>query len=106
MSQVAGGQVRDGIILCWHRLEQTAEAAGFDRRPADTSTDLASRLLAALPVSPAPMDRLAALYREARFSSHPLGSQAIAQARADLAQLRSELEAASTPVAALRASDG
>lgn len=92
LSQVAQGQVRNGIILCWHRLEQTAEAAGFSRRPADTSTDLATRLLDALPVSPGPMNRLAALYREARFSSHPLGAEAVGQARADLAQLRSDLD--------------
>jgi hypothetical protein len=112
-AQVAQGQVRDGIILCWHRLEQTAEAAGLSRRPADTSTDLATRLLTALPLSPAPMNRLAAVYREARFSTHPLGAEAVAQARADLAQLRSELDtspaaanAAAGPVTPLRAHHG
>ena len=95
MSQVSGGQVRDAVILCWHRLEQTAEAAGLRRSPADTSSDLAGRLLASMPLSEAPLNRLAELYREARFSSHPIPAEAIAQARADLAQLRSELEAAS-----------
>ncbi len=94
MSQLANGQIRDGVILCWHRLEQTAEAAGLRRRPSDTSSDLAERLLSSLPLSEAPLNRLAALYREARFSSHPIPAEAVAQARADLAQLRSELEAA------------
>jgi hypothetical protein len=94
MSQVSGGQIRDGVILCWHRLEQTAEAAGLRRSPADTSSDLVGRLLASMPVSEAPLNRLAALYREARFSSHPIPAEAVAQARSDLAQLRSELEAA------------
>lgn len=93
-SQVAGGQVRDGVILCWHRLEQTAEAAGLRRSPADTSSDLVGRLLASMPLSEAPLNRLAGLYREARFSSHPIPAEAVAQARADLGQLRSELEAA------------
>jgi hypothetical protein len=93
MSQVAQGQARNGIILCWHRLEELADEAGFARSPADTSTDLASRLLYGLPLSAEPLNRLAALYREARFSSHPLGTEAIQQARADLAQLRSELAA-------------
>jgi hypothetical protein len=93
-SQMAGGQVRDAVILCWHRLEQTADAAGLRRSPADTSSDLAGRLLASMPLSEAPLNRLAALYREARFSSHPIPAEAVAQARADLVQLRSELEAA------------
>jgi hypothetical protein len=94
MSQMANGQIRDGVILCWHRLEQTAEATGLRRQPSDTSSDLAERLLSSLPLSEAPLNRLAALYREARFSSHPIPDEAVAQARADLAQLRSELEAA------------
>lgn len=94
MSQVAGGQVRDAVILCWRRLEETAEAAGLRRSPADTSSDLVDRLLASMPLSEAPLTRLAALYREARFSSHPISAEAVGQARADLARLRSELEAA------------
>lgn len=100
MTQVANGQIRDGVILCWHRLEQTAEAAGLRRHPAETSSDLAERLLASLPLSEAPLNRLAALYREARFSSHPIPAEAVAHARADLAQLRSELEAAGSWAAA------
>ena len=94
MSQVADGQIRDGVILCWRRLEQAAEAAGLRRSAAETSSDLAGRLLASMPLSEAPLNRLAALYREARFSSHPIPAEAVAQARADLAQLRSELESA------------
>jgi hypothetical protein len=97
VSQAADGQIRDAVILCWHRLEQTAEAAGLRRSPADTSTDLASRLLGSMPLSEAPLNRLAALYREARFSSHPIPAAAVAQARADLVQLRSELEAVAGP---------
>ncbi|HEX8304979.1 MAG TPA: DUF4129 domain-containing protein [Jatrophihabitans sp.] len=94
MSQVAGGQVRDAVILCWRRLEETAELAGLRRSPADTSSELVDRLLASMPLSEAPLNRLAALYREARFSSHPIPAEAVAQARADLVRLRSELEAA------------
>jgi len=100
MSALATGQIRDGVILCWHRLEQTAEAAGMRRSAADTSSELADRLLASMPVSEAPLNRLAALYREARFSSHPIPAEAVTWARADLAQLRSELEAASAGGAA------
>jgi hypothetical protein len=91
LAGLTGGQVRDAVILLWHRLEQTADAAGLRRSPADTSSELAERLLATLPVSPEPLHRLAALYREARFSSHPIPDAAVARARADLVQVRSEL---------------
>jgi hypothetical protein len=91
MAQLAGGQIRDAVILCWYRLQQIAEAAGLRRFPSDTSSDLAGRLLATLPLSEEPLHRLAELYREARFSSHPIPAAAVSQARADLALLRSEL---------------
>jgi hypothetical protein len=89
--QLADGQIRDAVILCWHRLQMTADTAGLRRSPADTSSELAERLLASLPLSEEPLRRLAALYREARFSSHPIPDSAVAQARADLTRLRSEL---------------
>jgi hypothetical protein len=91
LTGLAGGQIRDAVILCWYRLQQTAEAAGLRRSPADTSAELADRLLATLPLSEEPLNRLAALYREARFSSHPIPAAAVRQAQADLARLRSEL---------------
>ncbi|MEO7260073.1 MAG: DUF4129 domain-containing protein [Jatrophihabitantaceae bacterium] len=106
MSQLANGQIRDGVILCWHRLEQTAEAAGLPRLPADTSSDLAERLLASLPLSEAPLNRLATLYREARFSSHPIPAKAVVQVRADLGQLRSELEVVAAVGLPVRAGHG
>lgn len=92
MAQLAGGQIRDAVILCWYRLQQTAEAAGLRRSPSDTPAELAEKLLATLPLSEEPLSRLTALYREARFSSHPIPAAAVVQAQADLARLRSELE--------------
>jgi hypothetical protein len=96
LSQLASGHIRDAVILCWHRLQEAAEAAGLRRSPADTSSELAERLLASLPLSEEPLRRLATLYREARFSSHPIPDSAVAQARADLARLRSELTLAAS----------
>ncbi|HST46642.1 DUF4129 domain-containing protein [Jatrophihabitans sp.] len=91
LSGLGGSHIRDAVILCWHRLQQAVDAAGLRRVPADTSSELVERLLATLPLSEEPLHRLAALYREARFSSHPISDSAVAQARADLARLRSEL---------------
>jgi hypothetical protein len=87
----AGDRER-AIIACWIRLEQLAEAAGFARQSSETSTDLARRWLADLPLDPAALGQLAALYREARYSGHYMSDAAIDSARAALARLRAELD--------------
>jgi hypothetical protein len=84
----------DAIISCWIRLEELAVGAGLAPKASETSTELAARLVAALQVSPDPLHRLAALYREARFSRHRMGPGSLGQARADLEQLSGELRAA------------
>ena len=48
----------------------------MQRDPADTSTELTERVLASRHVDPAAIARLAALYREARFSDHAMGEDA------------------------------
>jgi hypothetical protein len=66
------GEPRNAIVACWHRLELTAELAGARRRIWQTPSEF---VLAVLEVAGADGDavlRLAALYREARFSDHPL----------------------------------
>ncbi len=85
------GDRQRAIIACWIRLEQIAEAAGFARHSSETSTELAERWLAVLPVSREALLVLAELYREARYSSHPLGEPALVAARAALEQLRREI---------------
>jgi hypothetical protein len=47
-------------------------------------------------VDPGSIGRLAALYREARFSGHPLGEDARTAAEAALRQLHQDLGAAGT----------
>lgn len=69
---LAHGPPRDGIVACWVRLEASVEAAGVDRDPALTSSELTVEVVHRFPVDPRPIERLAALYREARFSSHVL----------------------------------
>ncbi len=66
------GTPRNAIVECWLRLEAAVVAAGVPRRPADTSTDLMLRVLAERPIDPTAIANLAALYREARFSDHPM----------------------------------
>ena len=85
------GDRERAIIACWIRLEQIAEEAGFGRLSSETSSELATRWLARLPVSREPLLALAELYREARYSSHRLPESALATARGALEQLRREM---------------
>jgi hypothetical protein len=87
------GDRQRAIIACWIRLEQIAEAAGFARQSSETSSELADRWLARLPLSRQPLLTLAALYREARYSSHRLPDSALDTARGALEQLRREIAA-------------
>lgn len=66
------GEPRNAIVACWVDLEAAVERTGLDRRPAETPTELTRRVLTTWEVSPRHLDRLADLYREARFSRHPL----------------------------------
>lgn len=66
------GNPRNAIVACWLDLEQSAAAAGLPRDPAETSAEYTVRVLHTWDVAPDAMGRLAALYREARFSAHPL----------------------------------
>lgn len=85
------GDPRAAVIACWVRLEQLAAAAGTPREPGDTPAELVGRLLAGHPVSRPLLDRLAALYRAARYARHDVGRDMREQARSALRQLRDEL---------------
>lgn len=67
------GTPRNAIVECWLRLEQAIARTGFERNPADTTEELTEHVLSQFPVDPSAIRKLAALYREARFSTHPMG---------------------------------
>ena len=69
------GAPRNAIVECWLRLEAAVTAAGVERTPADTSAELTERVLATQHVDDVAIATLAALYREARFSEHPMGEE-------------------------------
>jgi hypothetical protein len=96
LAAVEQGDVRDGIVACWLRLEEAVAAAGVRPGVAETSTELVSRVLHSLDVDPRAVATLAALYREARFSEHPMGEDARAAARASLTRLHEDLRASVT----------
>jgi hypothetical protein len=89
---LAESDVRNGIVACWVLLEETAANVGIPRLPAETSTELVVRFLHTLDVDPRPVARLAALYHEARFSTHELAADARQRAEQALADIHADLD--------------
>jgi len=85
------GAPRDAIVACWIRLETSVIAAGVERRPSDTSTELVERVLAGHQVNPTSLAALAGLYREARFSEHQMTEASRATAISALDQVHAGL---------------
>lgn len=84
---------RDAVVRAWLLLGEAAAAAGTPIRPAETATEYARRLATAHPLPEGAVERLAALYREARFSDHDVRPEQREAAHADLLALRAELGA-------------
>lgn len=66
------GAPRNAIVECWLRLETAVEDAGVRHDPALTAAEFTADVLARFEVDPSATARLAALYREARFSTHTM----------------------------------
>jgi len=90
---IGAGTPRNAIVAAWVRLEQAVESPHFPHRPEETPSELVERALASYHLDNESIRRLAALYREARFSRHPLTEQHRAEAAACLAQLLAALGA-------------
>lgn len=85
------GPVTDAIIACWVLVEHAAASAGVDIRPSETSSEFVDRVLGSYGAREAALRQLAALYREARFSTHTMGELSRDEARACLADIRADL---------------
>lgn len=69
---IGEGSPRNAIVATWVRLEQAVEGERFPHKPEETPSELVERALAAYQLDGQAIRRLAALYREARFSTHPV----------------------------------
>lgn len=78
------GTPRTAIEACWHRFEVQAREAGLPRKSWETSSEFTYRMLDLVGADPHAAYTLGELYREARFSEHPLGEEARTAARAAL----------------------
>lgn len=97
------GEPRNAIVAAWLGLETSAAATGLPRLAAETSSEYTERVIGIWPVDPERLGDLAALYREARFSVHPLDESHRDRAISDLRTLIADLEGVATRQAAERA---
>ena len=82
------------MIACWERFEEVCAAAGRPRHEWETASEHTARVLADLGADQDAVSRLAALYAEARFSSHPLGAPERSRALRCLDRIESSLATA------------
>jgi len=66
------GAPRNAIVACWMQLERDATDSGWPRIATETSSEYVERVIAAASIDRVPIEELAALYREARFSRHDI----------------------------------
>lgn len=99
LALLAEGEPRNAIVAAWLSLESAAAAGGLPREPAETSTEYTTRVLRTWDIDPRPLADLAGLYREARFSRHPLDEGHRQRAVHDLTSVQDELRRAATGAA-------
>jgi hypothetical protein len=85
------GDPRNAIVACWVAIEDAIERAGIARNPAETSTELTTRVVGLVAIDTTAIQALGGLYREARFSQHDLGEEQRERAIALLTQLSRQL---------------
>lgn len=89
--QLQEGDPRNAIVAAWSRFEVQGLAAGVGRRSWETSSEYAIRILDLVSADSGAVNRLAGLYREARFSDHPITEEHRAEALEALAAIRRSL---------------
>jgi hypothetical protein len=86
-----GDDTRAAIIAAYTAMERQLVASGTTRHPSDTPTDFLMRAMSSSRVSRGSATRLTELFREARFSTHPMPSTARADAARALARIGDDL---------------
>ncbi len=69
---LSAGTPAEGVVAAWLLLEASLHAAGVPLATSRTSSEVALEVLRRFPVDDAGLRALAELYREARWSRHPL----------------------------------
>ena len=85
------GEPRNAIVAAWLRFEVQGASAGVPRQEWETSSEYAIRILDVVAADSGAVNRLAGIYREARFSEHPITEDHRAAAIEALAAIRRSL---------------
>jgi hypothetical protein len=88
---LATGTPANAVVAAWVALESAVRSAGVRDDDSLTSTELVTTVLRSYSVDRAPLETLAALYREARFSTHPVGEDMRTRAREALQHVQADL---------------
>lgn len=87
------GDAREAVIACYAAMEDALSADGNGRHETDTPEDFLRRVTGAHLIPAEPARRLTELFREARFSRHPIEEDKREQARDALAAISEHLRA-------------
>lgn len=85
------GEPRNAIVAAWLRFEVQGASAGVPRREWETSSEYAIRILDVVAADSGAVNRLAGIYREARFSEHAITEDHRTAAIEALAAIRRSL---------------
>ena len=85
------GEPRNAIVAAWRRFEIQGDRAGVGRHSWETSSEFALRMLERVDAESDAVNRLAGLYREARFSDHEITESHRADALVALDRIRRSL---------------
>ncbi len=94
LAALAEGDPRNAVVACWVALEDAADGAGLARDAAETSAEFTQRVLAGWQIDRGTVTQLAELYREARFSAHPVSELMRAEAVQALKTIHDHLRSA------------
>lgn len=87
------GEPRNVVVRCWVALEDAAAASGLARDPSETAAEFTRRFLGSWDVDVDLTQELAELYREARFSRHPVSRETGDRAVAVVSSIHDQLRA-------------
>ncbi|MFE7562087.1 DUF4129 domain-containing protein [Kitasatospora sp. NPDC057500] len=93
-----GADARAAVIACYAAMEGSLADSGLERQVGDSPAELLERAVADDRVDRAPAYALTELFREARYSSHPMDDGHVRRARAALDTIAARLaEAGAEP---------
>lgn len=98
------GEARAAVIACYAAMETSLAASGVARKASDSPQDLLTRATADGLLAGTAGETLATLFREARYSSHPVDDTHRDRAAAALAEIAARLD--HDPAAPTRAGAG